>query len=178
MKRISKFAIVALIVSLVLSGCGGKGSSKPGVSEPAAAPVADSVKEDTESQEVSGEDKNKTDLGDGNQVNLGSYESGKNMELPAEFPIDILPLLEDANINNVITNDLNKGINITYTTKETVADASAFYKQVMEDGEISVDLSSDDNFTILGSKGIYNVAISVMPFQGSTLVQLDATPKP
>ena len=45
------------------------------------------------------------------------------MEIPSEFPADILPVLDKVQINQIIKNDANKGIGITFTTDKSLKKA-------------------------------------------------------
>lgn len=163
MKKISVLLILLLIISLSLIGCGG--GDKKTVTTDENTPVSDTTPQST------------VELGDGSRVDLGKWESGNNMEMPVEFPVDILPVLDDAQINHIIKNDTNKGINITFTTGKSLKEAGEFYKEVMKDGRDTQVISGEDSYIIMGVKGDYVVAISIVLTQGDTYVNIDARPQ-
>lgn len=162
MKWISTVLIMALIISLTLTGCGG--GDKETVDTGGNAPVTGTVTQ------------GKVEPGDGSKINPGTGKSNQSMELPAEFPTDVLPVLDDAQIDHVMKNETNKSINITFTTGKSLEEATAFYKEVMNSGKVTLENGGADNYAIGGSKGDYAVAISIVVVQGKTYVQLDATP--
>lgn len=162
MKRISIILMVALVISLALSGCGGDG--KKTADTGGNTPVTNTAPQGT------------IKLG-GSEVNFGSSKSGNNMEIPAEFPTDILPVLDDAQIKQIIRNDASRGINITFATDKSLEEAASFYKGVMKDGSNTQEIGGEDSYIIMGVKGDYAVAISIVVTQGDTYVQIDATPE-
>ena len=99
------------------------------------------------------------------------------MSLPDEFPVDILPLMDDARIDFINTNDANQAIGITYQTDKSFDEVIAFYQEVMQDGKVSMQSSQDDSYIIIGSKGSYAVTISITNQNGKQVfVLLDVTP--
>ena len=75
-----------------------------------------------------------------------------NSRLPAEFPADILPLLDDARIYHVNTNDANKAIGIVFLSEKSFAEAVAFYKEVMQNGKVNME--NEDNGIYIAARGI------------------------
>jgi len=162
MKRKSIFLMVVIVISLALIGCGGK--DKEPAKTGGSAPVSDTATQV------------KVELGN-SEINLGTGKSGKNMELAAEFPADILPLIDDAQIDHIMKNDANKAININYNTGKSLEEAAAFYKEVMKDGRDTQEISGDDSHLIMGVKGDYVVTISIVDPNGETIVNIDARPQ-
>ena len=162
MKRKSIFLMVVIVISLALIGCGGK--DKEPAKTGGSAPVSDTATQV------------KVELGN-SEINLGTGKSGKNMELAAEFPADILPLIDDAQIDHIMKNDANKAININYNTGKSLEEAAAFYKEVMKDGSDIQEIGGEDSHIIMGVKGDYSVAISIISSDGDSYVQIDATPQ-
>lgn len=154
--------MVVLFIFLALTGCGG-GDKEPAETS-GNAPEGDNVTQETVEQRNDSE------------INLGTGKSGKNMELPAEFPNDIIPLLDDAQIDNIIKNDANKAININFNTGKSMEEAAAFYKEVMKDGSDTQEISGEDSYIIIGVKDDYVVTIAIVVPQGDTIVNIDVRP--
>jgi hypothetical protein len=92
--------------------------------------------------------------------------------------VDVLPLLDDAEINFVNTNDANNAIGVTFATAKSLDQAVAFYKEVMADGEINMETEQDNMYMVAGAKGSYSVVISITHQAGHKVnILLDATPK-
>ncbi len=154
MKRIIALFIIVLMMSVAIGGCGGGKDNDIG---PATG--------------------GSIDLGDGKKINYGTAQPGKNLSLPDEFPVDILPLMDDARIDFINTNDANQAIGITYQTDKSFDEVIAFYQEVMQDGKVSMQSSQDDSYIIIGSKGSYAVTISITNQNGKQVfVLLDVTP--
>lgn len=98
MKKLTVLIVIVLMMSAVVSGCGGG-------------------KDNENTDPVTG---GNIDLGGGNKVNYGTAKPGKNLSLPDEFPADILPLMDDARIDLINTNDANKAIGITFQTDKSL----------------------------------------------------------
>lgn len=166
-ERRSKLLVYILIVAfvllifLVLTGCGGKEPGNVGGNAPVTGPVT----------------QGEIELEDGKKINFGTGKSGENMELPADFPVDVLPLLDDAQIYHVNTNDSNKAIGITFLSEKSLAEAVAFYQEVMKDGKINMENENEDMYMAMGSKDGYAVTISMTktPDKKSNIL-LDVTP--
>jgi hypothetical protein len=163
MKKISTLLIMVLMIFLAFTGCS-DGDKKPAETG-GSAPVTGTATQ------------GKVELGDGSEINYGNSQSGNNMEIPEEFPKDILPVLSDAKINHIIKNDANKGVSITFNTGNSLRDAVAFYKEVMKDGSDIQEIGGEDSHIIMGVKGDYSVAISIISSDGDSYVQIDATPQ-
>lgn len=163
-KRINTALIIALIISLALTGCGGgsKDTTKIGGNSPITSPVTEG----------------KIELEGGGEINFGTGKGGENMELPADFPVDVVPLLEDAKINFVNTNDANNAIGITFLTDKHFDEAVSFYQEVMAAGEINMENKGDSSYLVMGAKGDYVVTISITKTpDNKSNVLLDVTPK-
>lgn len=158
MKKIAAILLFALIMSLVLIGCGGG---------------EDQATKDTGSPATEGTVK----LEDGSKVNYGTAKPGTSLSLPDAFPKDIVPLLDDAEINFVNTNDANKAIGVTFSTDKSLDEAIAFYQKVMADGKVNVENKGEGTYFIVGSKDSYAVTISMTYKPGEKMnVLLDVTP--
>lgn len=161
MKRIIITLVIILTISFALTGCGGKESTKIDDNSPVTGPVTEGTIE----------------LEDGKEINFGTGKSGESMDLPEDFPVDILPLLDDAKINFVNVNDSNKGIGVTFLTDTSFDEVVIFYKEVMKDGKINMETEEENLYMVAGTKGSYSVIISATYQPGVGLaVLLDATP--
>ena len=117
------------------------------------------------------------ELGD-SKINYGTAKPGQNLSLPDEFPVDVLPLLDDARINFVNTNDANQAIGITFLTDKSFDEAVEFYQKVMQDGKVTMESKQDNSYILIGSKGSYAVSISITYQTGEKVfVLLDVTPQ-
>lgn len=153
MKRKSIILMVLLIISIAITGCGG--NDKNTVKTDGSTATKDTAMQEKE-----------------------SLENGKTgMDLPEDFPKDIIPVLDDARIDHIIRNDVNKAININYNTDKSKEEAIEFYKEVMKDGKSTQEMDSDDSYIIFGIKGNYTVSITILAPQGDTIVNIDTRPE-
>ncbi|MGI6728192.1 MAG: hypothetical protein ACOX4P_06565 [Anaerovoracaceae bacterium] len=153
MKRKSIILMVLLIISIAITGCGG--NDKNTVKTDGSTATKDTAMQEKE-----------------------SLENGKTgMDLPEDFPKDIIPVLDDARIDHIIRNDVNKAININYNTDKSKEEAIEFYKEVMKDGKSTQEMDSDDSYIIFGVKGNYAVSITILAPQGDTIVNIDTRPE-
>lgn len=159
MKRIVPILLMVLLTSTALIGCGGdKGKENIAVNGPATGGTID--------------------LGDGQVIDFGTAKQGESLTLPEKFPVDVLPLLDDAEINFVNVNESNQGIGITFLTDKSFDEAVVFYKEVMEDGKIDMQTSEDNVYMMMGSKASYSIVISITYQPGQKVaILLDATPR-
>lgn len=145
--------MVLLIISIAITGCGG--NDKNTVKTDGSTATKDTAMQEKESP-----------------------ENGKTgMDLPEDFPKDIIPVLDDARIDHIIRNDVNKAININYNTDKSKEEAIEFYKEVMKDGKSTQEMDSDDSYIIFGVKGNYAVSITILAPQGDTIVNIDTRPE-
>lgn len=156
MKRKSMLMLVLLVVSLALSGCGG------GNKEPA---------------NTAGNNPPPTTPGKVEAGGTAPEPQGKGIEVPKEFPTDLIPFLGDAKVDNVIKNSGNKAINVNYTTGSSLKDAWAFYQTVMKDGKGVQEAITDAAHIMFGSLGNYSVTITIMHHDGITMVNIDTRPE-
>lgn len=161
MKRTNLLLLVMLVLSLALSGCGG-GNKEPantaGNNPPTTTP-------------------GKVETGTNTGTQGGTDKTPKGVEVPKEFPIDLIPFLGDAKVDNVIKNSENKAINVNYTTGNTLKDAWAFYQTVMKDGKGVQEAITDAAHIMFGSLGNYSVTITIMHHDGITMVNIDTRPE-
>lgn len=168
MKKISIVIVFVIVIFIALVGCSDKNK------EPAE------VLGNNDSGKVEQESTETNDGGvkvGGTEINVGKGQSGISLELPAEFPSDTLPLLDDAQINYILKNDSNKGISVTFGTSKNIEEAYEFYKEVMKDGSNTQEISIDSGYLFMGSKGDYVVTISIVDMNGEINIMLDAVPK-
>ncbi len=157
MKRNIALLIMVLMMSVVAIGCGGS-NDKGNIGK--VTPTGGTI-----------------ELGD-SKINYGTAKPGQNLSLPDEFPADVLPLMDDACINFINTNDSNQAIGITFSTDKSFDEAVAFYQEVMQDGRISMESKHDNGYVLVGGKGSYAVSISITSQPGEKVfVLLDVTPQ-
>lgn len=144
--------LVVLITALALSGCSG-GSKQPVDVVGKTPPI------------TSNDPKGQTG------------KSDQKVELPKEFPADLIPFLGDAKIDHVMKNGANKAINITYSTGNSREDAFAFYQDVMKEGSSVQEIVTEDSHIIIGGLGDHVVSITIMSNKGVTLVNIDTRPE-
>lgn len=156
MKRLVVFLLVAFTMSIVFTGCGGG---------------------DEKNNDNNLGQSGKVKLEDGKEINYGTAKQGKSLELPADYPVDVLPLLDDAVISFVNTNDSTKGIGVYYDTDKSFDEAVAFYEEVMASGEINIRNSTPEGLMLIGTKDTYSITINIYQQPGAKLgVLLDITP--
>lgn len=157
MRRNIALLIMVLMMSVVVIGCG-DGNDKVNLNK--VTPTGGTI-----------------ELGD-SKINYGTAKPGQNLSLPDEFPVDVLPLLDDARINFVNTNDANQAIGITFLTDQSFDEAVEFYQKVMQDGKVTMESKQDNSYILIGSKGSYAVSISITYQTGEKVfVLLDVTPQ-
>lgn len=157
MRRNIALLIMVLMMSVVVIGCG-DGNDKGNIDK--VTPTGGTI-----------------ELGD-SKINYGTAKPGQNLSLPDEFPVDVLPLLDDARINFVNTNDANQAIGITFLTDKSFDEAVEFYQKVMQDGKVTMESKQDNSYILIGSKGSYAVSISITYQTGEKVfVLLDVTPQ-
>lgn len=156
MRRSLTLLVVVLMMSVLIVGCGGNNGAG------------------TEPGQATG---GSVELGDGKEINYGTAEQGKSLDLPENYPIDVLPLIDDSVISFVNTNDSTQGIGILLVTDRSFEDAIAFYQGVMEQGKITMETQQDDMYLIIGNKDSYSITISITHPEGEKVnVLLDITP--
>ncbi|HBK84915.1 MAG TPA: hypothetical protein DDZ53_02655 [Firmicutes bacterium] len=161
MRRKSMLLLVVLIISLTLCGCGGANK------EPA------NTAGNNPSTTTPGKVEPATTAG----TQGGTDKTPKGVEVPTEFPIDLVPLLGDAKVDNIIKNSENKAINVNYTTGSSLEDAWAFYQTVMKDGKNVEEVITDAAHIIFGRLGNYSATITIMSHDGITMVNIDTRPE-
>lgn len=156
MKRVSVFLVIVFMMSIVVTGCGGGTSDKIGASNPGSGKVK---------------------LGDGKEINYGTAKQGKSLPLPANYPVEVLPLLDDAVITFVNTNDSTKGVGVYYETNQSLDETVGFYEKVMESGQITTQANEGNMLMMIGSKDSYSVTINIVHQpKAKVSVLLDITP--
>jgi len=159
MKGISFILIIALIAALLV-GCssGQKQAPKENTpSQPAATQTAvkDAPQEDLE--DIEEDEVDELDDEPGIRFNLG--ETGRNLSLPDNYPKEVLPLPEDANVVNVNADD--RAIGVIFETGKSFEEAVEYCKDLMKDGSIIVEEKKEDSYLLIGTKDNYDITISV-----------------
>lgn len=155
MKRFLCICTVFIMMVSAFAGCGNKEKDNSKNEQGSNNPVESSV---NDASKNSGSDI---------KVNMGT--SGTNMSLPDGFPKDVVPLLDDANVINVIDNKESKTMGITYTTDKSFEDAAAFYQNVIKDAEDRSETKSDNGYMIYGKKNNIDITAVISKYEGDKI---------
>lgn len=172
MKKILEPIAVILLVIIVLSSCGGKETLEKDNNNYLNQDSninTNSEDSDDEDQGVSIENLEEKS---GTEVNVSLGKSGNNMSLPDEFPKDVLPLIDDANIINV--NNTATNIGIIYETNKDYSDAVDFYKEAIKEMDVDFEGKSEDSYVAWGSIDDYSFTLSISIQNATkTIIMLD-----
>lgn len=156
MRRLVVYLLVIFMMSIVVTGCGGGGDKVGGNNSSTGGTIK---------------------LDDGKEINYGTAKQGKSLELPADYPVDVLPLLDDAVISFVNTNDSTKGIGVYYETGKSFDEAVAFYEEVMTNADTNMQTNSEGMYMLIGSKDSRSITITISQQPDANVgVLLDTTP--
>lgn len=155
MKKNLCVLMIGILIIVSLAGCGN--SSKA----PEVAKVEEEVNKIAE------------EAGADVKVNLG--QMGTNLKLPETFPKDVVPVLDDANIVNVIDNKDNNSMGIIFSTNKKYEEVASFYQAVLNGAEDFNQYQQDTTTILSGKKEGYRVTITAAkdPNNNNTSVMLD-----
>lgn len=145
--------MVCIIIMVMLSGCGG-GSKQSNM---------DAANKELEKAE---DEINKIAEESGSNVTVNLGQMGSNLKLPDNFPRDVVPLLDDANISNVIDNKDNNAIGIIYTTAKKYDEVGSFYQEVLKDADNFNNTQLDSGSMMGGTKDGYRISITAVAMEG------------
>jgi hypothetical protein len=150
-KKFLTIFLCCMLLATLLTGCGGSKNSGGN---------ADKV--DT-SQTQNSDGKGSREVADDNNAKTAPAKSGESLSLPPEYPVDLVPLLSDAEIYGVQVNPEKTGLLLAYVTNEDIDTALNFYKDVFkghddpletENGYIMIESLGELTVTIALDKGI------------------------
>jgi len=169
MRKIVLILTVILVIAIGLMGCGGKGDDgKDATSSNESAPVTNNSPETDDSAKDSESDKSS----DSNKSNVEFSNSAK---IPDAYPQDLFPTIEGSKIEQIITNDANKGVTLVFSTGKSRDEVISFYEEVLKEADVQV-LSSGEDYLLVAEKNGYVLTLSISEFGGDRMVMLDARP--
>jgi hypothetical protein len=154
MKRFLCVCTIFIMMAFVFAGCGNK--------------EADNSNEQTSNNPVESS-VNETSKNSGADIKVNMGASGTNMSLPDGFPRDVVPLLDDANIVNVIDNKESMAMGVTYTTDKSLEEAIAFYQNVFKDVEERVETKTDSGYMLFGKKNNIDITAVIAKYDGDKI---------
>ena len=90
----------------------------------------------------------------------GKY--GKELSIPEEYPIDLLPVYSDADVVAVV--EMSGGYTVTAVTNDDYEKVMDFYKSLLENGaDVTMQAEEAGSYIAMGSIGEYNFSLAVMP---------------
>ena len=100
-------------------------------------------------------------MADDNNAKTAPAKSGESLSLPPEYPIDLVPLLSDAEIYGVQVNPEKTGLLLAYVTNEDIDTALEFYKDVFEGHDDPQIIESEKGYIMIGGIGKLTVTIAL-----------------
>lgn len=163
MKKLVYLYILLLTVMILVSCSKGANqvSEEEGSSQQTESEAFANVNENIEKEKIEEDD----EAG----INISIGETGENLSLPDNFPKDVFPLPEDANIINVNTSSDNKGIGVIFKTGKSFDEAVAYCRDIMKDGTILTEDKKDDSYFLRGNKDIYSIVITISKSNGEEI---------
>jgi len=172
MKKLVYLYILVLAV-MILASCSkgaNKASKDESSSQQAESEAFENINENIEKEKIEEDDEA------GIKISIG--ETGENLSLPDDFPKDVIPLPEDANIINVNTSSDNKGIGVIFKTGKRFDEAVTYCRDIMKDGTILVEDKKDDSYFLMGSKDKYSIMMSISKYNGEEIsILFSVTPQ-
>lgn len=161
--RLKKCLLVILIGSLVLvtaaCGSGDSPETTPAAQQTTAA-AEPAQKETTEAAaESEAEDEDATSK----NIELDISTNDKSVDLPADYPSEILPIYPNSYVESVVSMD--EGFTIIAHSKDAPEKLMEFYKDIMAEGQITAESTVDDAYTVFGTLGSFTVQLTVGPQQ-------------
>ena len=170
MKKAVSILILLLIVAL-FAGCGGSDTKTINTDKGSV-----SVNEKENKVEV------KTDDGNKSQISVG--QNGEGVELPSDYPKDLVPIVDGAKINMANRNENAGKITywVAYFTDKTPKEVNSFYQDALKALTEPQKAEMNGSYNISGTKDgkIIGVIITTEENDGKkqTLVNITITPKP
>jgi hypothetical protein len=151
------------IFTFILSGCGKT------VSEMAGEKAAEKIIEDRTGGKA------KVDVDNGNvkiETKEGSFETGKNIKLPADFPSDIY-IIED-NLTSAMSNQADGGFTISLETAKSLEEVSSVYQEKLkaEGWNITGTMNYGDSSSVIAEKDNRVVSVFSSKNSGKTAVMI------
>jgi len=145
-----------LLMTVIVIGCSGNSKQDSGGNE-VSLPTNTGTNKSTPADVGT----NKAEEDDGAKVSVSVGDTGKNMKLPDNFPKDVVPLLDDADIVNINNSGGGTAIGIIFKTNKSYNEAVAFYQDVMKSGTVTVENKTEDAYLLIGNKDKYGITITI-----------------
>jgi len=155
------FLLILPVMALILGGCG------KSLSQIAGEKATEALIENQTGGAA------KVDINSGNvKVNTaeGSFESGANVKLPADFPKDVYVI--DGNIIAAISNQENKGFSISIESDKSPEEVSVIYQDKLKnDGwKITGTMSFEGSSSVIAEKDTRTVSVIIAKNDNKTTV--------
>lgn len=115
----------------------------------------------------------KGDNGEEGEVNISG---GKDLEIPENFPKDIVPIIDGAKVKAVVdmSNNEGAGQNVTFSSNESIDKVHKFYEEKLKNSENFVKMQFGEGYSLAGEKdGFgYSVVISKQEKSDETMIMI------
>lgn len=159
--RMTKRLLIVLIGSLLLTMAACGSDKTPEATSAAQQTTVAAEPAPTEAVEKMTETETDEDDSAGESVDMDISTDDKSVELPADYPSDVLPVYPDSYVESVVSMD--KGFTIIAHSKDDPEKLVEFYKDIMADGQITAESTIDQAYTVFGTLGKYTVQLTVAP---------------
>jgi len=155
-KNVGFLSVLCLSVCIMLSACSGddkankKEMSGSADTPEISSPAPDNTDTKPVEQPVGSDSTMEINIGDGKSVSA---------RLPDNYPSDVLPLYKESFIVSAI--ELSGGFTITAFSKDDYTEIAAFYKEHLNDAEVTAETDSERGFTSFGEIGGYTYSFDV-----------------
>ncbi len=157
MKKLTTFGLMILLmmaITLLLTACGDT-SDKPSATAGETAGVqTETVSDDAENQD-SDDDSDEVEM----DVDLGSNDQSVN--LPDDYPSNVLPIYKDSYIESVVKVEGN--FTILCHSKDKPETVNDFYKKIADQGKINAEVMVDESYSYMGTLDDYTYQITIAP---------------
>lgn len=131
------------------------------------------------------ENKVKVEGKDGSTSEVSASQDGESVDLPSDYPKDLVPIIDGAKINLATRNeDANKKLSymVAYYTDKEPKEVNTFYQDALKDLTESQKTEANGDYLISGTKNgnIIWMTINTEDKDGKkqTLVTITISPKP
>ncbi len=140
--------VLFLILVLIASGCSSEKKIEAGDAEI-------TVKADDETVEITSDDESMKA-----EINL---EEGT--ELPEGYPEDVVPIYPGSIVvmSQTMNNDDISSYSVSIKQKDEIEKVYAYYKDIIQKGEIAMDLKTQNTYSLAGSLEGYDYGIIIAP---------------
>ena len=154
MKRhlgLSLIWVLTLTFALLLTACGG--GTTPRENPPATSAAAEPAPAPAETTG--------TEAPEASSVDLDISTNDKSVDLPTEYPADLMPIYPDSYIESVVAVD--QSFTIIGHTQDETDKVIAFYKDAVGKGKINAESSVEQTYTVMGTRDAYTFQLTIAP---------------